>query len=69
MQIYNSQTRKKQEFVPKIILVSPPHIGPGIKDSPFYGAFDEKAVEESKKFHLQYEYYTPNNQLFQEIKE
>ena len=41
---------EKQGFIPKIILVSPPEIGPGIKSSPFYGAFDEGAVAESKKF-------------------
>lgn len=43
-------TLEKQGFIPKIILVSPPEIGPGIKSSPFYGAFYESAVEESKKF-------------------
>ncbi len=43
-------TAEKQGFVPKIILVSPPEIGEGIKSSPFYGAFYEEAVAESKKF-------------------
>ena len=43
-------TAEKQGFVPKIILVSPPEIGTGIKRSPFYGAFFETAIEESKKF-------------------
>ena len=43
-------TREKQGFIPKIILVSPPEIGKGIKSSPFYGAFYEEAVAESKKF-------------------
>ncbi len=43
-------TAEKQGFIPKIILVSPPEIGAGIKTSPFYGAFYEDAVEESKKF-------------------
>ncbi len=43
-------TAEKQGFVPKIILVSPPEIGTGIRTSPFYGAFYEEAVEESRKF-------------------
>lgn len=43
-------TSEKQGFVPKIILVSPPEIGIGIKTSPFYGAFSEEAVGESKRF-------------------
>lgn len=43
-------TAEKQGFVPQIILVSPPEIGEGITSSPFYGAFYETAVEESKKF-------------------
>lgn len=43
-------TKEKQGFVPKTVLVSPPHIGNGIRTSPFYGAFFEEAVDESKKF-------------------
>ena len=43
-------TAEKQGFVPKIILVSPPEIGSGIKMSPFYGSFSERAIEESKLF-------------------
>lgn len=43
-------TEDKQGFVPKIILVSPPEIGEGIKDSPFYGSFDMDAIERSKQF-------------------
>ncbi len=43
-------TEEKQGFIPKIILVSPPEIGEGIRYSPFYGAFSEDAVGESKKF-------------------
>lgn len=43
-------TAEKQGFVPKIILVSPPEIGTDIKSSPFYGAFYEEAIEESRKF-------------------
>ena len=47
-------TAEKQGFVPKIILVSPPEIGTGIKTSPFYGAFSEEAVSESKRFSENY---------------
>ena len=43
-------TEEKQGFVPKIILVSPPEIGTGIRTSPFYGAFYESAIDESRKF-------------------
>lgn len=43
-------TEETQGFIPKIILVSPPELGKGIKSSPFYGVFYEEAVEESKKF-------------------
>ncbi len=47
-------TLEKQGYVPKIILVSPPEIGPGIASSPFYGAFSEDAVDESRKFSAYY---------------
>ncbi len=43
-------TKEKQGFMPKIILISPPEIGSGIRTSPFYGAFYERAIEESKHF-------------------
>mgnify|MGYP002857592353 FL=1 len=43
-------TQEKQGYIPKIILVSPPEIGVGIKTSPFYGAFYENAITESRKF-------------------
>lgn len=43
-------TAEKQGFVPDIILVSPPEIGENIRTSPFYGAFYERAVGESKQF-------------------
>ena len=43
-------TALKQGYVPKIILVSPPQIGEKIADSPFYGAFYERAIDESKRF-------------------
>ncbi len=48
--VIHRYTKEKQGFVPKIILVSPPELGPGIKTSPFYGAFEEGAVDESKRF-------------------
>ncbi len=47
-------TAEKQGFIPKIILVSPPEIGKNIRNSPFYGAFYESAVEESKNFPANY---------------
>ena len=43
-------TKEKQGYIPEIILVSPPEIGGGITSSPFYGAFYERAIEESKRF-------------------
>ena len=43
-------TAEKQGYIPEIILVSPPEIGPGIKNSPFYGSFNEGAIERSKQF-------------------
>lgn len=43
-------TMEKQGFIPKIVLVSPPEIGMGIRTSPFYGAFLERAIDESKHF-------------------
>ena len=43
-------TEEKQGYVPKVILISPPELGRNIRTSPFYGAFFEEAVEESKKF-------------------
>ena len=42
-------TGEKQGFIPKIILVSPPHIGEGISTSPFYGNFLENAIDRSKQ--------------------
>ncbi len=48
--VVKSFTAEKQEFVPKIILVSPPEIGKDIRTSAFYGAFDEGSIEESKRF-------------------
>jgi len=50
VEVIRSFTELKQGFIPKIILISPPELGPGIRTSPFYGAFNEAAVEESKKF-------------------
>lgn len=42
--------KEKQGFIPKIILVSPPEIGPDIVNSSFCYAFDETAVSRSKEF-------------------
>ncbi len=50
VEVIKEFTAEKQGFIPKIILVSPPEIGKDIKMSPFYGAFYEEAIEESKKF-------------------
>lgn len=47
-------TKEKQGFIPKIILISPPEIGEGITDSPFYGSFYENAITRSKEFPEQY---------------
>ena len=48
--VIQSFTAEKQGYVPVIILVSPPEIGTGIQTSPFYGAFYEDAIEESRQF-------------------
>lgn len=48
--VIKSFTQEKQGYVPKIILVSPPEIGTGIRSSGFYGAFLENSIEESKHF-------------------
>ena len=48
-------TANKQGFVPKIILVSPPKIGEGITNSPFYGSFYENAVARSRALAPLYE--------------
>ncbi len=50
VEVIKEFTAVKQNFTPKIILVSPPEIGKGIKSSPFSGAFDERSISESKKF-------------------
>ena len=41
-------TEEKQGFVPKIVLICPPEIGPGIETSPFRYSFTESAIERSK---------------------
>ena len=43
-------TELKQGYIPKIILVSPPPIGAGMKNSPFYDAFRLDPIERSKQF-------------------
>ncbi len=42
-------TEEDQGFAPRIILVSPPKIGEGIRSSDFYGRFTESAIERSKE--------------------
>ena len=48
--VIKSFTAEKQGFVSKIILISPPEIGSGIRNSAFYGSFNEDAIERSKSF-------------------
>lgn len=43
-------TKEKQGFIPKIILVSPPHIGEGMPESVFSSAFAERSIGESMFF-------------------
>ncbi len=50
VQVIQEFTQIKQGFVPKIILVSPPEIGEGIRRSAFYGSFYENAINRSKDF-------------------
>ncbi len=50
VKIIKEFTEEKQGFIPKIILVSPPEIGEGIRTSPFYGSFTEDAIKRSKEF-------------------
>ena len=52
--VIKSFTAEKQGYVPKIILVSPPEIGPDIKSSSFYGKFYEDAIERTKEFPTYY---------------
>ena len=47
-------TQLKQGYVPVIVLVSPPYIGPGIENSPFSYAFDDTAIERSHRFAEEY---------------
>lgn len=55
VKVIQNFTGKKQGFVPKIILISPPEIGEGIRTSPFYGAFGEDAISRSKEFSKWYQ--------------
>ena len=48
----------------KIILISPPEIGTGIRTSPFYGAFHERAVEESRRFPEYYRAVADRNDCY-----
>ncbi len=45
---------QEQGFVPKIILVSPPEIGSGMRNSPFFSSFSEDPIERSKQFKKYY---------------
>ena len=54
-------TKEKQGFVPKIVLVSPPEIGEGISDSPFFGNFSENAIERSRQFPEYYKKVAEDN--------
>ena len=47
-------TQIKQGYVPVIVLVSPPLIGPEIENSPFSYAFDDTAIERSRRFAEEY---------------
>ena len=47
-------TKEKQGFVPKIILVSPPHIGKGMPKSVFADAFAPRSIAESVLFAKNY---------------
>ena len=49
-----SFTAEKQGVVPKIVLISPPEIGFGIRTSPFYGRFLEDAISRSREFPKHY---------------
>lgn len=53
--VIQSFTMEKQEYVPKIILVAPTEIGEGIRDSFFYGAFLENAIARSKELPKYYQ--------------
>ncbi len=47
-------TKEKQGFIPKIILVSPPHIGEGMETSVFSQSFSKRAIGESVLFAKNY---------------
>ena len=49
VRIIKEFTKKKQRFIPKIILASPPEIGKGITTSEFARSFDEDAIVRSKE--------------------
>ena len=54
VEIIQEFTQVKQGYVPAIVLVSPPWIGPGIENSPFSYAFDGTAIERSHRFAEEY---------------
>ena len=49
-----SFTKEKQGFIPKILLVSPPHIGEDMSTSFFSNSFAPQSIEESKLFAQNY---------------
>lgn len=55
-------TEGKQGFASRIILVSPPHIGEGIVNSPFFGSFNEEAIPLSKELAGHYEKVAKNHE-------
>ena len=55
VKIIKQFTKEKQDFVPKVILVSPPEIGKDIAASEFARSFDEDAIIRSKKLPTLYE--------------
>lgn len=50
VEIIQTFCSEKQGFVPAIVLISPPEIGEGIRDSVFYGSFLEDAIDRSRQF-------------------
>ncbi len=50
VEVIQSFTEEKQGFQPKIILISPPEIGPDMEDSPFGEVFKGDAITRSKEF-------------------
>ncbi|MBR5046605.1 MAG: acylhydrolase, partial [Eubacterium sp.] len=49
VEIIQTFTRVKQDYLPEILLVSPPVLRSGISRSPFRDSFSEEAVEVSRQ--------------------